>query len=49
MHTLNMPEVFANAFANTFDDQGNLTDSKIQANIITQLEALQIWTSQLQK
>ena len=49
MHTLNKPEVFANAFANTFDDQGNLTDSKIQANIIAQLEALQSWTTQLQK
>lgn len=49
MHPLNKPEVFANAFANTFDDQGNLTDSKIQANIIAQLEALQNWTSQLQK
>ena len=49
MHPLNKPEVFANAFANTFDDQGNLTDSKIQANIIAQLEALQSWTAQLQK
>jgi chromate reductase, NAD(P)H dehydrogenase (quinone) len=49
MHPLNKPEVFANAFANTFDDQGNLTDSKIQANIIAQLDALQRWTAQLQK
>lgn len=49
MHPLNKPEVFANAFANTFDDQGNLTDSKIKANIIAQLEALQLWTTQLQK
>ncbi len=49
MHPLNKPEVFANAFANTFDDQGSLTDSKIQANIIAQLEALQNWTAQLQK
>ncbi len=49
MHPLNKPEVFANAFANTFDDQGNLIDSKIQANIIAQLEALQNWTTQLQK
>ena len=49
MHPLNKPEVFANAFANTFDDEGNLTDSKIQANIITQLDALQRWTAQLQK
>lgn len=49
MHPLNKPEVFANAFANTFDDQGNLTDSKIQANILAQLEALKNWTAQLQK
>jgi len=49
MHPLNRPEVFANAFANTFDDQGNLTDSKIQANIIAQLDALVSWTTQLQK
>jgi chromate reductase len=49
MHPLNKPEVFANAYANTFDDQGNLTDSKIQANIIAQLNALLSWTEQLQK
>jgi chromate reductase len=49
MHPLNKPEVFANAFANTFDDQGNLTDSKIQANIVAQLNALLSWTEQLQK
>jgi chromate reductase len=49
MHPLNKPEVFANAYANTFDDQGNLTDSKIQANIIAQLDALLSWTTQLQK
>jgi len=49
MHPLNRPEVFANAYANTFDDQGNLTDSKIQANIIAQLDALLSWTTQLQK
>ena len=49
IHPLNKPEVFANAFANTFDDQGNLTDSKIQENIHAQLEALKRWTAQLQK
>jgi chromate reductase, NAD(P)H dehydrogenase (quinone) len=49
MHPLNKPEVFANAFANTFDGQGNLTDAKIQENIIAQLNALISWTTQLQK
>jgi chromate reductase len=49
MHPLNKPEVFANAFANTFDGQGNLTDVKIQENIVAQLNALVSWTTQLQK
>lgn len=49
MHPINKPEVFANAFANTFDGQGNLTDSKIQENIVAQLKALATWTAQLQK
>lgn len=40
MHPLNKPEVFVNAFAGTFDDQGNLTEIKIQENIKKQLAAL---------
>jgi chromate reductase, NAD(P)H dehydrogenase (quinone) len=49
MHPMNKPEVFANAYANTFDSQGNLTDHKIQENVIAQLNALVSWTTQLQK
>lgn len=49
MHPLNKPEVFVNAFANTFDADGNLTDVKTQENIKTQLTALVSWTAQLQK
>jgi len=49
MHPLNKPEVFVNAFANTFDEDGNLTDSKSQENIVAQLNALVNLTLQLQK
>jgi len=49
MHPLNTPEVFSNAFSNSFDADGNLIDPKIQANIEAQLNALVSWTKQLQK
>ena len=49
LHPLNRPEVFANAFANMFDNEGNLTDAKVQENIVAQLNALVSWTQQLQK
>lgn len=49
MHPLNRPEVFANAFTNAFDGDGNLIDSKIQENVRAQLHALVAWTQQLQK
>lgn len=49
LHPLNKPEVFVNAFAGTFDDDGNLTDEKIQTNIKTQLSALVEWAHQLKK
>jgi len=49
LHPLNKPEVFANAFANTFDGDGNLVDEKIQATIRSQLIALQEWSAQLAK
>lgn len=45
---LNKPEVFANAFSDNFDSDGNLLDSKIQSNISAQLQALVTWTKQLQ-
>ena len=40
LHPLNKPEVFANAFAGTFDGDGNLIDEKIQGTIKAQLAAL---------
>lgn len=49
VHPLNSPEVFANAFTNSFDGDGNLVDKKIQENIVAQLNALVAWTKQLQK
>ncbi len=49
MHPLNRPEVFANAFTNAFDGDGNLVDGKIQENVRAQLNALVAWTEQLQK
>jgi chromate reductase len=49
MHPLNSPEVFSNAFSNSFDSDGNLIDPKIQENIVAQLKALVAWTKQLQK
>lgn len=49
LHPLNKPEVFCNAFANTFDQDGKLTDERIQGLIKDQLLALQTWTEQLKK
>lgn len=49
LHPLNKPEVFCNAFANTFDQDGKLTDKTIQGLIHEQLGALQAWTAQLKK
>nr|WP_253937864.1 NAD(P)H-dependent oxidoreductase [Dickeya dadantii] len=40
IHPLNRPEVFSNAFAGGFDDQGNLKDEKITALIADQMNAL---------
>lgn len=49
LHPLNRPEVFANAFSNSFDTDGNLVDEKIQGNIKTQLTALIDWANLLKK
>ena len=49
LHPLNKPEVFANAFSNSFDAEGNLVDEKIQSNIRAQLAALMVWSQQLKK
>jgi len=43
LHPLNKPEVFRNAFSGSFDEDGNLVDTKIQELIAEQLRALQVW------
>lgn len=47
LHPLNKPEVFVNAFANTFDGDGNLTEQKIKDNIQAQLVALKQWADKI--
>ena len=41
LHLVNKPEVFCNAFANSFDAEVKLTDERIQNLIVQQLTALQ--------
>ena len=43
LHPLNKPEVFSNAFSASFDEEGNLVDTKIQELIVEQLRSLQAW------
>ena len=43
LHPLNKPEVFSNAFSGSFDEEGNLVDTKIQELIVEQLRSLQVW------
>ncbi|MDX1677874.1 NAD(P)H-dependent oxidoreductase [Arsukibacterium sp.] len=47
LHPLNQPEVFANAFSGAFDNDGDLIDQKIQANIRKLLAALLSWQQRL--
>ena len=49
LHPLNKPEIFCNAFANTFDTNSVLTDERIQGMIVEQLVSLQAWVEQLRK
>lgn len=43
LHPLNRPEIFCNAFSDSFDADGNLVDKKIQDLIVKQLLALESW------
>lgn len=47
MHPLNKPEVFANAFSNSFDAEGNLVDERITKLIGDQMAALANWCRKL--
>jgi len=49
LHPLHKPEIFSNAFDGSFDDEGNVVDSRIQELIVEQLVALERWTRTLQK
>ncbi len=41
LQLLNKPEIFSNAFSDSFDEAGELMDKRIQGLIIEQLQALQ--------
>ena len=47
LRLLNKPEVFVNAFAGHFDEQGNLVGEKIQQLVEQQLMALRDWSKKL--
>jgi chromate reductase, NAD(P)H dehydrogenase (quinone) len=47
LHPLNRPEIFSNAFSGSFNDTGDLVDTKIQGLIVDQLAALQQWARKL--
>ena len=47
LHPLNKPEVFCNAFSNTFDSNNKLVDERIQGAIKDQLIALRAWAEKL--
>ncbi len=47
LHMLNKPEVFANAFSGSFNENGDLIDEKIQTNVGNLLVALSDWTLKL--
>lgn len=40
LHPLNKPEIFSNAFSDSFDEAGDLVDERIQRLIVEQLQAL---------
>lgn len=44
---LNKPEVYGNAFSDSFAADGALVDPKLQSNLLKQLEALQAWAEKL--
>ena len=47
LHVLNKPEVFCNAFSESFDQNGKLVDERIHKLISTQLSAFQSWTNRI--
>lgn len=47
IHLLNKPEVYGNAFSDSFAADGTLVDTKLQSALVKQLEALQAWAAKL--
>ena len=47
LYPLNKPEIFCNAFSDSFDKSGQLVDTNIQKLIIDQLIALKKWSEML--
>lgn len=47
LHMLNKPEVFANAFSESFDAEGHLVDTRIQGHLVKQLEAFLSWATKV--
>jgi chromate reductase len=47
LHLLNKPEVFCNAFSESFDQSGKLVDERIQKLISEQLSAFQSWINRI--
>lgn len=47
LHPLNRPEIYARAFGDSFDAEGNLLDAKIQEQIAQQMRALAEWSRKL--
>jgi chromate reductase len=49
LHPLNKPEIFCHAFSGSFDEQGNLVDSRAQQLIRELLVALRDWHRQVSR
>lgn len=47
LQVLTKPEIFSNAFSDSFNEAGDLVDMKIQGLIVEQLGALQQWMQRL--
>jgi chromate reductase len=47
LHPLNKPEIFCNAFSGSFDEEGNLIDTRVQELVEAQLNALREWHGRL--
>lgn len=48
LQVMTKPELFASAFKDNFDTDGNLQDERLQQKVVQQLEALKNWYQRLQ-